>query len=421
MKRRYLPSLRGFFGDWTYYSCAMPLRELAKRVSFADDIRKSEKLSDMIQRELKKSRTSDISNYLTDQPERFFNSLVVAVYRGDPAWHEFGNITPRAGVEIKEEDLPDETRHSVGFLSFNGNEKLFAVDGQHRLAGMKKVLLEQDEDSDVLHDQVPVIFVAHKGSKEGIERTRRLFTTLNKNAKPVSKGETIALDEDDVMAICVRRLVEENKCFMNERISFKSTNNLSANDFTSLTTIGNLYDLLGILFSRIMKGVRLKELQFNRPPESELDEYYTFACEYFEQLAATFSSLRKFFRAKRFGGVVKKYRGDFGGSIFFRPIGLKLMTEVIAELCSSDDYSLDSAITKCASLPENLDALPYEGLIWDSTRSNMSTPLRVPLTRDLLLYMLGERADSPKLRNRYAAALGKPGSGATLLNALSEL
>ena len=41
----------------------------------------------------------------------------------------------------------------------------------------------------------------------------RLFTTLNKTARPVSKNAVIALDEDDVMAICVRRLIEDSRFF----------------------------------------------------------------------------------------------------------------------------------------------------------------------------------------------------------------
>ena len=52
-------------------------------------------------------------------------------------------------------------------------------------------------------DEVSVIFVAHEATSQGLERTRRLFTTLNKTDRPVSKGDIIALDEDDVVAICV--------------------------------------------------------------------------------------------------------------------------------------------------------------------------------------------------------------------------
>ena len=40
-----------------------------------------------------------------------------------------------------------ETVQSVGFLALRGDEKLFALDGQHRLAGIKRTIkdgIEQD-------------------------------------------------------------------------------------------------------------------------------------------------------------------------------------------------------------------------------------------------------------------------------------
>ena len=73
-----LPALRGIMGDWVYYSCLMSIEEIGKRVSYADEIHKNEKLSELIQRQLKKGRSEQISSYLQNQDERFFNSLVVA-------------------------------------------------------------------------------------------------------------------------------------------------------------------------------------------------------------------------------------------------------------------------------------------------------------------------------------------------------
>jgi DNA sulfur modification protein DndB len=418
-KRRYLPAIRGLFGDWTYYSCVMPMGEIARRTSFAEDLRKNDKLSQMIQRELIKKRANEIAGYLKSQPERFFNSLVVAVYKGDPAWHGFGDIRPRENADIDEGDLLEEEQYCIGFLSFNGSERLFAVDGQHRLAGMKLLLDELDEDSSLLCDQVPVIFVAHKDDKKGLERTRRLFTTLNKNAKSVSKGETIALDEDDVMAIVARRLVEEHKYFNGDRISYRATNNLPSGDIKSWTTIGNLYDVLSVLFSKMHPKVSIKDLQFNRPTESELDEYYQKSLDFFVTLAKSFHSLSAFFKSKNPSAIVAKYRGAFGGSILFRPIGLKVIAEVIAELSKS--MSVNEAIKSCETLPENLTELPYEGLIWDSHRSNMASPLKAALTRDLLLYMLDAKSDSTSIRNRYATGMGMPGQGKVLMSRLKKL
>ena len=80
---------------------------------------------------------------------------------------------------------------------------------------------------------------------QGLRRTRRLFTTLNKTAKPVSKFDVIALDEDDVMALTVRWLIDENRdMFRDDRIAFVGSSNMPQSNFTSLTTIVNLYDIL---------------------------------------------------------------------------------------------------------------------------------------------------------------------------------
>ena len=74
-----LPALRGVMGDWVYYSSLMDMRELGNRVRFADEVHENHNLSDMIQRELSRGRSKTIANYLVDQPERFFNSLVVGL------------------------------------------------------------------------------------------------------------------------------------------------------------------------------------------------------------------------------------------------------------------------------------------------------------------------------------------------------
>src|ERR1039457_4617756 len=207
-KRHYVPALRGVFGDWVYYSCLMPLSEVGSRVQFAEKIiRKSEKLSEWIQREIKIGRAHQIARYLVREEQRFFNSLVVAIHGGDPAWHGFGDFRPESD-DIHLREVPKDVEAGVGFLSFTGQEDIFALDGQHRLAGIQEALLKNPE---LGREEVSLILVAHKTTKEGRERTRRLFTTLNKTAVPVSKGEIIALDENDVMAIVTRYLVEESR------------------------------------------------------------------------------------------------------------------------------------------------------------------------------------------------------------------
>lgn len=233
-----LPALRGQFGDWIYYSCQIPIRELGERVEYAQDIHKDKDLSQLIQRVLEGKRATRIAEYLTKTQERFFSSLVLATYGGDPQWLEVGNLKSRVGDTIVDK-IPQEVAESIGFLHLNGNEKLFAVDGQHRLAGIKKALRDGAELQD---DDVPVLLIGHKKSEAGLRRTRRLFTTLNKTAVPVVKRDIIALDEDDVMAITARRLVENEPWFQSPKIAVIGNTSLPSANRESLTTISNLYD-----------------------------------------------------------------------------------------------------------------------------------------------------------------------------------
>lgn len=53
--------------------------------------------------------------------------MVLAVYDGDPQWREIR-------YEIDGHIYPN-----IGLLELNGEEKIFPVDGQHRVEGIKKL------------------------------------------------------------------------------------------------------------------------------------------------------------------------------------------------------------------------------------------------------------------------------------------
>jgi DNA sulfur modification protein DndB len=403
LDRIVLPALRGVMGNWVYYSCLMNLQELAKRVRFAEEVHSNKLLSKMIQRQLTKERSTQIASYLEEQKERFFNSLVVATYKGQPNWHALSDVKSR-GSEVEFASLSDDTIASVGFLTLQGDESLFALDGQHRLAGIKKAIkdgLEQDP-----FDEVSVIFVAHQNTKKGVERTRRLFTTLNKTARPVSKGDIIALDEDDVMALCVRRLIEETELFQGSNIAFVASNNMPTTNTVSLTTIGNLYDVLGILFTSAQTDLKRKKpyLQRTRPTDNDLEAYFKLAEEYFNQLGKRVEELGEFFAASDTKTVVTKQRGSHGGSALFRPIGLEIFTQIVAIL--TRNMSLAEAVKIAAKLPRTLSKAPYEGLMWDESNRTISNSHKVTL-REILLYMLNASTWSEKkLLERYRKESG---------------
>ena len=408
MERLYLSSLRGLIGDWVYYPALVKLKVIAERVSIAEEIYQSPALSKMVQRWIKRNGGKEIKNYLLKQKERFFNSLIVAVYEGEPDWHEITRVEGSNPL-VDAKDIPDDVVAGIGFLSLSGDEKLFTLDGQHRLIGIKEAV---EADPELGEEELTVIFIAHRTDEAGMERSRRLFTTLNKNDKLVSKGEIIALDEDDTMAIIARRLVMENPMFMEKRILNNATNNIPLSNSTCLTTIGNLYDLLGILFTKIYvvsKNKRLakikEELTQTRLSDEILGQHYKNACDYFTRLAYSFVPLTEFCTASDYSAVVKKYRNPEGGSILFRPIGLTIITEIVSTLVKK--YPLDRCFELVSKLPTDLTAEPYNGVIWHPAQKRMTGGKT--LVRNLLLYMLDAYdGDEDKLHQDYAKALGAP-------------
>jgi DNA sulfur modification protein DndB len=189
-----LPGLRARIGDWMYYICFLKMQDIAMRISIEDEIHDSETASNLQQREFQE-RSAEIAGYLLSQQQRFLNALVVATYKGKPNWYEIAVDDSRSPVG----PLPDDIEGTIGFLRLEGTEKLFAIDGQHRIAGIREALEKQPELWD---EEVCVIFLRgvpqeHRNADPaGFERTRRLFATLNRQAKSVSENDVTALDKD---------------------------------------------------------------------------------------------------------------------------------------------------------------------------------------------------------------------------------
>ena len=121
-------AIKGQMGIWRYYVSALSFGEIAKYVSpITKEISNSDSYSNLLQRAIT-NNVSSITDYLLLQPERMFNALVLAVYDGNPEWSELD-------VEVE-----DYRTFSVGVLELTGDEIIFPVDGQHRVAGIKDAL-----------------------------------------------------------------------------------------------------------------------------------------------------------------------------------------------------------------------------------------------------------------------------------------
>ena len=168
-----VPVIRGQIGKWRYYVGVMTFGQIAERVSPSiNQLYPSDSLSTLLQRELTDNYIN-IKDYICNDQERFFNALILAVYNGVPQW-----------LEVEFNGEYDEV-NSVGFLELPEDVVIFPVDGQHRVAGIIESIKENPK---LIHEQVPVVFIAHEDSPTGIQRTRKLFSTLNRRAEPVGEN-----------------------------------------------------------------------------------------------------------------------------------------------------------------------------------------------------------------------------------------
>ena len=382
-----LPAIRAIMGDWAYYLGAMRMSDIASRISVAQEIHTSTSLRDLLQRSLT-ARSQNIATYLLRQDQRFFNSLVVGSYGGNPEWHE---VSIRGTPSSFGQDLPSHLEGTLGFLVLDGSEKLFAIDGQHRIAGIREAL----EQSETLQsEEVGVIFVAgvsqeHKAiDASGFERTRRLFTTLNRYAKPVSKSDIIALDEDDIVAITTRAVVEDYPLF-EERIATGPATSINHADQRNFTNIGTIYDSLDVV---LRKGSQKswKDYKKIRPAEEIIEHCHVRAMELWDAYADKFPELQTLANNVSSSGNLGAHRNSNGGHLIFRPVGLMATVRATRALMETEEIPVGEALGRISALPMDLAGSVWAGVLWDTTNRRMiTTREHQNVAKKLLLHFAG--------------------------------
>jgi len=350
-----LPTLRAKMGDWIYYVSIMTFEEISKRLSMTDEIHKSKGLKTLIQREVKE-RTKGIVEYLKSQEQRFFNTIIIGLYGGNPQYQE---ITIDKFKSIEEKDL-DYLNKTIGILTLDGNEKLFSIDGQHRTRAIKDSIKEKPS---LATEENTIILVAHKNDSEGLVRTRRLFSTLNRYAKPVSKSEIIAIDEEDNCAIITRNLVEDFE-LLKDIILFNQNRSISNKNKDAFTNIIVLYDFIAAIltdqkiFGHNVKGENYLLFTHRRTTEEIIKEKQKIIENLFVEIFDSVPSLNKFLEKQNINREAKTT------SLLFRPIGqnilyqtLKLALEYekkkeLLDYFAKDNFNLQNIIWKKVFLDE---------------------------------------------------------------------
>ena len=405
----YVPALRAQMGDWTYYVTVMKLGKIARECRLAEEITTHADLDNLIQRALEDRVNKEMVPYLLKEKQRFYGALVVAVYGGDP---EF------SPVKVEEHELLDDTNKSTygfGLLRFDGSQTYYALDGQHRLKSIQEAI---KRDADLAKEEISVIILKHEETKAGMQRTRRLFSTLNRRAKPTSTGMNIAIDEDDSVAVVTRRLVKENKHLKElvladiKSINSKQLNPTSKKNDSYITTLAALYETNEILLSGFDGGLNIdKEFKQFRRSYQEIDAYYAYLeniwmrllekCPGFDAVLAgtrTPGDLRK--RLDEEGHIALGDDGKpiHGGNAFARPMGQFVVAEVLKSVSINGKSVEDAIDTIMSQIPMDMDEAPWVNVIWNpATRNIQGGKKERKLLVSLISYALGLKG-APKIR-----------------------
>ena len=414
------PAMRARMGSWDYFIVKMRMEDLVREVDFAHNIHDNKTLDKAIQRGLNETRVKqEIVKYLAFSHDRFFNSIVVAALGGNPKF---------SAVSIDDDPQfnligRDEFNDTFGVLSFDGKQHYYALDGQHRLMSIKTLLEQKEAVPDMPEgfrdEEISVIMLVRRESDDDFMRSyRRIFSNLNRYAKPTDFDTTIIMDEDDTFSILTRRLLIEHKFFWwggkatNSPIVQTNGKNLRSGEsyFTSLQTLYWMNIKLLSTPEREKEGFDSKEYKRFRQSEDVLDKLYIELAMYWDSMIEALPVLSEDATRMREHSLDNRdttegQENSLTDHLLFWPIGQEMLAEIVRVLLNRrlPDSSNPSKeeVTECLkelnSVDWELHNPPWRNLLLveDPTRKGkwkMRSEERrqaVTVSKNILRMMLG--------------------------------
>lgn len=320
---------RGKFGSTEYYQTKMSAGDLINTVGFAKEMPEYEEMTadEKIQRDLDINRViMEMVPYITDDPDRFFSSIVVDIYQGyeDVEFEPLENVTGNLPKAYK------NTMSDFGFVTFPGDHVLIALDGQHRLLSLKiaikgmmgipagydikpsweKRLVPHPE---LAKEEVSVIFVKHESNA----KIRKLFNKINKYAKQTSRSDNIIISEDDAFAVIARELISEDGPLATLRrgdieqdiVNWKS-NSLGQRS-AQLTTLSSIYTISETL-------LKDEDININYLPDiTVMEACYQEVCDFWTTLLEKVEVYKDYLAKTLDYNIAAEYRSK---NLLFKPV-----------------------------------------------------------------------------------------------------
>ena len=368
---------RARLGSTVYYIGKMRAGELIDSVGFAAELPEWEQMTadEKMQRQPDINRIiNEIVPYVIEDPDRFFNSLIIDVFSGYEAI-EFEPVSKIVKDLPRTYQIPLE---DIGYITLTGKERLIALDGQHRLlatriairgiyglpAGTKlpSSIKKLDPHPELADEEISIILVEHKDN----QKIRKIFNKVNKYARQTSRGDNIITSDDDIYAVIARRLFREGevlapigKC---ELVNWKS-NTLSQRS-KQLTTVSALYTISETILKS--KGYSNKVL----PSEEECNSSYKEISDFWNDLLSGLDVYQEYLRLTKADKPVSLLREE---SILMKPVTQMALAHV-AYMAKEKGLNWNTIVAKLNEVNWSFDnELWFNILIIGSAQKKMIT------------------------------------------------
>lgn len=250
--------IRAQQGTTPYYIAKMPAGQLIDLVGFAKEMPEWDSMTadEKMQREIDVNRVvTELVPYIVEDIDRFFGCLIVDIYQGfdEMIFESVGDVIPNLPAAYK---IPLQ---DMGFLTFPGNERLIALDGQHRLLSLKIAIKGETgipqtptkkkvqswnalkPHPELAGEEISVIFVEHTDNI----KIRKIFNKVNRYARQTSRSDNIITSDDDIFAVIARKLISDGEPLASikgiDLVNWK--NNTLSTRSKNLTTLSALYTI----------------------------------------------------------------------------------------------------------------------------------------------------------------------------------
>ncbi|MER6280279.1 DGQHR domain-containing protein [Streptomyces sp900105245] len=405
------------------------------------------------QRPIDWSREAVLAKYLIEREAHKFPPILAVLTQpwvDDPdseMWDEEG-CARETSITFRRLDV----RGRLGLIDLGAEMRLYALDGQHRVIGIRAALelistgrLDvRDKDRKVKRDEVLDLdeLIATNGLDEaqvnqlgaermGVEiipavikgetradaqlRVRTIFTHVNKQASTLTPGEIAQLDEDNGFAIVARRVAVGHPFFKGIKSAVNFKNSTISARSAHITTLQTMKEMVKtyLLADNDYASWHFKPNELpRRPADSELAKGVAAFAALWDHIARlpTFQTIAA-------DETVAPYRrfthedneGVGGGHLLLRPVGQQALAQAVG-LLHADGMSLDSIFAKLTILDHRgalkLDAVenPWWGVLYDVAGKRISIKGRETAVKILRHVIGGLPTDKDRKALREAIA-----------------